>query len=305
MKRKEGGRGLTCIQNSIHRQVNSVRENIEKRQKNEHILKIINLNNLNSTPIKDHFSAHIEKPLHGVYIKTNQFPCNTFLWLNKLNVRKDIESTIFSVQEQAYPTNNYKAKIEKKNCSSQGRFCQSAPETALHLLSSCSVLAKKDYIERHNKVGKIFYQAFCTVYSIPFNQKQTIAKISESRQIKLLWDFPITTNKLVTHNRPDLIVHNKTTNTAIIIDFSIPNDQNVLDKYNEKVTKYLPLAAEIKLLWSLNSVRVQPLIFGCLGTFTNRTKKEVVKLNIPINLAVVQSVILTEAVKIMKKLNYV
>ena len=46
------------------------------------------------------------------------------------------------------------------------------------------------------------------------------------------------------------------------------------EKYKEKVSKYIPLANEIKLLWGLKKTKIQPVIIGSLGASTNRMQRE-------------------------------
>ena len=103
--------------------------------------------------------------------------------------------------------------------------------------------------------------------------------MNENNNYKLLWDFPIQTHTNVIHNRPDMILVDKSNRKATVFDFSIPWDTNITDKYNEKISKYITLTEEIRKLWSLDEVKIQPIILGCLGSFSNRMKKEINTLN--------------------------
>ena len=77
----------------------------------------------------------------------------------------------------------------------------------------------------------------------------------------------------VLYDKPDLIVHDKLLKKTTIMEFSVPWDSNVELKYNEKVTRYIPLAKLMKNVFETNTIRIQPIIFGCLGTTTKKNGK--------------------------------
>ena len=70
--------------------------------------------------------------------------------------------------------------------------------------------------------------------------------VIENEHHKLLWDFPIQTDKEIAHNRPDIIIIDKLNKTVQIIDIAIPSDYNIIEKRNEKITKYIDLSIELK-----------------------------------------------------------
>ncbi len=84
---------------------------------------------------------------------------------------------------------------------------------------------------------------------------------------KLLWDFDIQTDHLISTRRPDLIIINKKKRTFKIVDFAIPADYRIKLKECEKKYKYLDLARELKKLWNMK-VSVVPIEFGAFGTVT-------------------------------------
>ncbi|XP_072152555.1 uncharacterized protein [Bemisia tabaci] len=91
------------------------------------------------------------------------------------------------------------------------------------------------------------------------------ATVLENQRFRLYWDNPILTDKTIMANRPDIVLVDKRDRTAYIIDISIPNYHNLELKYQEKMVKYLPLAAEMKRLWNLNIVCIKPLIMSVTG----------------------------------------
>ena len=74
------------------------------------------------------------------------------------------------------------------------------------------------------------------------------APVLENNTHKLLWDFDIHTDHLISARRPDLIIINKKKRTCKIVDFAVPVDNRIKLKEYEKKDKYLDLARELKKL---------------------------------------------------------
>ena len=72
------------------------------------------------------------------------------------------------------------------------------------------------------------------------------APVQENNTHKLLWDFYIHTDHLISARRPDLIIINKTKRTCKIVDFAVLADHRIKLKACEKKDKYLDLARELK-----------------------------------------------------------
>ena len=74
------------------------------------------------------------------------------------------------------------------------------------------------------------------------------AAVLENDTDKLLWDFNIQTDHIISARRPDLIVINKKKRTCKVVDFDVPADHRIKLKESEKKDKYLDLARELKKL---------------------------------------------------------
>ena len=73
------------------------------------------------------------------------------------------------------------------------------------------------------------------------------APVLENDTHKLLWDFNIQTDHLISATKPDLIIINKKKKeTNKIVDFAVPVDHRIKLKECEKRDKYLDLARELK-----------------------------------------------------------
>ena len=75
---------------------------------------------------------------------------------------------------------------------------------------------------------------------------QNPAPVLENDTHKLLWDFDIQTDHLISPRRPDLIIINKKKRTCKIVDFAVPADHRIKLKECEKRDKYIDLARELK-----------------------------------------------------------
>ena len=91
--------------------------------------------------------------------------------------------------------------------------------------------------------------------------------VLENDTHKLLWDFDIHTDQLISARRPDLIIINKRKRTCKIVDFAVPADHRIKLKKCEKKDKYLDFARELKNLWNMQ-VTIIPIVIGAFGTET-------------------------------------
>ena len=72
--------------------------------------------------------------------------------------------------------------------------------------------------------------------------------VLENEKQKLLWDFEIQTDHLISSRQPDLVIINKKKRTCRIGDFAISADHRVKLKESEKNEKYLGLVRILKIL---------------------------------------------------------
>jgi ribonuclease HIII len=75
-----------------------------------------------------------------------------------------------ATQDRAISTNYFKNKILKEEVDSKCRLCKQH-ETIDHLISGCSILAKNEYLMRHDKVGAHLHYSICKVLGIETTDK--------------------------------------------------------------------------------------------------------------------------------------
>ena len=97
---------------------------------------------------------------------------------------------------------------------------------------------------------------------------QNPAFVLENNSHKLLWDFDINTDHLISASIPDLIIiNNKKKRTCKIVDFAVPANHRIKLKECEKKDKYLDLARKLKKLWNMQ-VTIIPIVIGAFGIVT-------------------------------------
>ena len=72
------------------------------------------------------------------------------------------------------------------------------------------------------------------------------AAVLENDTHKLLRDYDIQTDKLISVRRPDFIIMNKQKRTCKIVDFAVPADHRIKLKESEKKDTFLDLPRELK-----------------------------------------------------------
>ena len=194
--------------------------------------------------------------------------------LRKGNLWRETESLLIAAQNNAKRTNHIKVRIDNMQQNSKCRLCGDIEETTNHIISESSRLAQKELKTRCDGVGKVIHWELCKKFKFDHATKWSMhnpESVLENDTHKLLWDFEIQTDHLISARRPDLIIidkkkkkKTKTKRTWKIVDFTVPVDQRVKLKENQKKDKYLELAWELKKLWKMK-VTFIPSEIGTLG----------------------------------------
>ena len=136
----------------------------------------------------------------------------TWTWLRKGNFKRETEFLLMAAQISAIRTNHIKARIDKMQQNSKWRLCGDRDETIIHIISKCSKLAQKEYKARHDWVGKVIHWEMCKKFKFDHADKWCMhnpAPFLENDIHKLIWDFDIQTDHLISARRPDIIRINK------------------------------------------------------------------------------------------------
>ena len=111
--------------------------------------------------IKDSIAEKTKESWHSKRMH-GQLPCNlhvklvdteqSYRWLKSGDIKGETGSIIVAAQDQVISTNYFKNKIFKEETESKCRLCKQHEETIGHLTSGCPILAKNEYLMRHDKV---------------------------------------------------------------------------------------------------------------------------------------------------------
>ena len=86
------------------------------------------------------------------------------------------------------------------------------------IYSACPCLAATDYFNRHNAVASILHQSICSSYKFPIHCDKPWLyhpeSVVEGNGVKILWDFDIRTDNIISARRPDIVVVDYNQKTA-------------------------------------------------------------------------------------------
>ena len=176
------------------------------------------------------------------------------------------------MQELAIFTRWHEKHILRTSMSDICRICKKEPETTFHLLAGCDVLAKKQYLDRHNNVARYIHFCICKTYNFHTEKKWHLhrpADVIMDKKVEIIWDMILTTDREVGSNRPDIVIRDKNEKKTYIIDVSCPSDVNITSKENEKLAKYSGLRVELAKMWNCECI-VIPIVIGGLGALSTK-----------------------------------
>ena len=291
LPRKEGGRGLLSVEDSINKEENSISHYVENSS--QPTLKETKPIMLNKEPQpKTAYDTRLknsrkdkwcQKKLHGVWPKTLEAGSpQSNLWLQNSNLKPPTEALITAAQDQALRTKWYNANILKTSKDATCRRCGRFDETVAHIISGCPELAQGVYLHRHNAVASYLHWTLCQLHNLKSNAfwyEHEPSKVVENENIKILYDFNIYTDKKIKHRRPDLVVVNKEEGKTLLIDVACPMDHNIQSKEKEKVDHYLELKFELERLWK-TKIEIVPIVIGALGAVTENLQKSLKKIGL-------------------------
>ena len=255
---------------------------------------------------KDKLEKFLNKPQHGVFfrqMKANDLNVKKSLsWLDKCHLSPQSEGYICAMQELAIFTKWHEVHILKNSTSDKCRICGKEPETTTHLLAGCDVLAKKEYLDRHNQVAQYIHHSVCKSFNFPTEKKWHLHKPTEvimDQKVEIIWDMILATDRQVGANRPDLVIRDKANKKVYIIDVSCPSDVNVIAKENEKIAKYSGLRVELAKMWESECV-VIPVIIGGLGCLSEKFTDYINQIPAEISAELCQKITMLGSEKILR-----
>ena len=215
VSRKEGGRLLASIEDTVDASIQRIEDYIEKHERG--LIRTIrndtdnSIDEIMTTTRQQKWEG---KQLNGRFKRliNNISHQKTWTWLRKGNLKRESESLLTTAQDNAMRTNHIKARIDKTQQNSKRRLCGDRDETINHIISECSELALDEYKARHDWVGKVIRWEMWRKFQFDHTNKWYMhnpAPVLENDPHKLLWDLNIQTDHLIPARRPDLIIINQ------------------------------------------------------------------------------------------------
>ncbi|TVU57700.1 hypothetical protein FQP88_24255, partial [Vibrio atlanticus] len=163
----------------------------------------------------------MDKSMHSVFFKhvrdhglSTQL---TFSFLKSAGLMSETEGFIFACQDGVINTLEYRSKVLQVQLPDTScRRCKQHPETLMHLLSACPVLARGAYIQRHNAALRVLYYYLRHCYGIDVTPvlpylPGDIPQVVENDSCKIYWNMPFATTRRIDHNKPDIVLFDKAT----------------------------------------------------------------------------------------------
>jgi len=117
---------------------------------------------------------------------------------------------------------------------SKCRLCQQFDETIEHIISVCPILAKEQYIKRHDRVCAQLHFNICKETGGQLDKKQWYEHVpksvetSQGSKVTILWNQQVQTDRTIPNNKPDITICENGKGTCMLIDVAITRDRNVI-----------------------------------------------------------------------------
>ena len=228
--------------------------------------------------LKTKFETFENKQLHGyvqrkVSSDQNVDQIASKEWLTNRYISSYFEAYACAIQEGEIGTKDLIYRRDRKNNvpikhDHKCRLCKSQVEDIAHVISSCPKMSSRYYLPmRHDIVAKYLYEKIRHQHNKECNVKyDAVEFITTDGDHEFWWNVSVKTPANVRHNKPDLIMWNKSTKNCHIIEFSCPNDVNVSKKVKEKEDHYGPLIRAMNIMYPEYKFVFVPIVVGALGT---------------------------------------
>lgn len=157
-------------------------------------------------------------------------------WIEVGNLSAENARNGIAIQERAIITRTHPASTTTDTTC---RRCQRGEETIPHILTSCERWRTNLAIERHDSVGRNIYYHLAKKYGLwtPHYTEQ-VPSVASNDSCSLWWNFPFQTTKKLHHNRPDLVLLDRSKKRVTIIEVAVADPSNMLRQLDIKRVRY-------------------------------------------------------------------
>ena len=174
VSRKEGGRWLASIEDSVDTSIQRIEDYIEKHERGQ----ITANRNSTENTIDNRMTITKKQKWEGKqhygrfkWLINSISHDKTWTWLRKGNFRRETESLLIAAQNSTIRTKHIKAKIDKTPQNIKCTLCGDRDETIKDMISECSKVAQKECKTRHDWVGKVIHWEMCRKFKFDHTNK--------------------------------------------------------------------------------------------------------------------------------------
>ena len=162
----------------------------------------------------------------------------SFAWLKQGELSSTAVRNVLAAQEGCLLTKTHRPHT-KHSTDLSCRACKSSNETIAHIISSCPKWLPTLYVDRHDSAARNIYYKLCQKYDlVPPHYTQQVLPVQENDTIKLYWNQPVQTKKIIRHNKPDIILFDKVKKIALVIEFAISWFTGIERQMDIKTNRY-------------------------------------------------------------------
>ena len=122
-------------------------------------------------------------------------------------------------------------------------------------------------------------------------------------QYDIYYDKPLQLGQYIDNraNRPDIIIHNKTTKEIQIIEIGITSDTGINATTHRKTIKYTDFKNILKREWQLNKVDLLPIVIGVTGIYKKSINRTIEDIWGAVDVDIIQGEVVKSGVTILKR----
>ena len=127
------------------------------------------------------------------------------------DIKGETENKIVAAQDQAISTNYFKNKILKEEIWCNAGYVNNTKKL-LTTTSGCPILAKNEYLLRHDKVCTHLHYSICKALGIQTRDKwykHMPKPVYAEGDVTVLWNQAVHTDREVTAKGPDITIKHK------------------------------------------------------------------------------------------------
>ena len=212
----------------------------------------------------------------------------SFDWLKRWKYAPtDVIREIYNLYTQTLQTKTFAVMRTVEKTDTLCRLCGLKPESVLHVLNNCGVLAKYSYKRRHDQVLKVFFFEMLKKYKLidnlpPWFTNKEVKPHYENEMVSIHWDIPEFTGasddmdeeKL---RRPDGKIKIKGEKKIFLIEMTCPWMDVRNEKYEYKAQKYKDIQVNIRQEEKGYTVDQITLVIDSLGGYSANLAENISK----------------------------